>query len=442
MFKKVDTELNFVSKELEVVNFWKENKVFEESVKRNEGKPEFTFYDGPPTANGKPHIGHVFTRSIKDIIPRYRTMKGYHVERKAGWDTHGLPVEIEVEKQIGSTGKSDIEKFGLIPFIDKCKESVWKYEKEWRIMSDRVGYWADFENPYVTYTDNYIESVWWAIKELDKKGLLYKGHKIIPYCPRCGTGLGYKDIKDTSVFAKFKILNEENTYFLAWTTTPWTLFSNVALCVSPEIYYVTIKSGNEKYILAETLVASLFTEYEVLSRVKGKALEKIKYEPLFNAVKDKYADKAWFVVSDKYVTTSDGTGIVHIAPAFGEDDARVGRKYNLPFVQLVNEQGKLTEECVGYAGKDAISSNSAIIAELESRGVIYKKLTIEHTYPHCWRCDTPLIYYARESWFIKMTSVRDNLMANNRTVNWYPDHFKEGRMGKFLKDVVDWGISR
>ncbi|MFA5758745.1 MAG: isoleucine--tRNA ligase [Clostridia bacterium] len=449
MYSKVENELNFVPKELEVVKFWQDNKVFEESVKRNKGKPEFTFYDGPPTANGIPHIGHVFTRSIKDIIPRYRTMKGYHVERKAGWDTHGLPVELEVEKLIGSTGKSDIEKFGIMPFIEKCKASVWKYEKEWRNMSNRVGYWADFDNPYVTYTDNYIESVWWAIKELDKKGLLYKGHKIIPYCPRCGTGLsshevamGYKDIKDTSVFVRFRLVENPDTYFLAWTTTPWTLFSNVALCVSPEIYYVTIKSGNDKYILAENLVSSLFTEYEVVSRFKGKTLEKTKYEPLFDGVKAKYADKAWFVVCDKYVTTSDGSGIVHIAPAFGEDDARVGKKYNLPFVQLVDERGRLTKECGSFASKDAILSNPAIIDKLETNGSLFSKLSIEHTYPHCWRCDTPLIYYARESWFIKMTAVRDNLVANNRTINWFPDHFKEGRMGKFLEEVVDWGISR
>ena len=453
MYKKVDTNLNFVDRELEVLKFWQENNVFEESIKSREDGPVFTFYDGPPTANGKPHIGHILTRVIKDLIPRYRTMKGYKVLRKAGWDTHGLPVELEVEKLLGISGKPEIENYGVEDFITKCKESVWKYQSEWEKMSDRVGYWVDMENPYVTYDNNYIESVWWSLRQIWDKDLIYKGHKIVPYCPRCGTSLsshevaqGYKDIKDQTATCKFKVKGEENTYLLAWTTTPWTLPSNVGLCVNPEHTYVRATLDGATYILAEALVeAVLGTEgVEIKEKFAGKDLCGMEYEPLFTCAKvDK---KAFFVVADTYVTLTDGTGIVHIAPAFGEDDARVGRTNNLPFVQLVNEQGYFTEEFTAEFPhlKDVFVKNAdpEILKYLREQGTLFKAIPHTHSYPHCWRCDTPLLYYARDTWFIEMTKVRDRLVANNKTVNWMPESIGEGRFGNFLEGVIDWGLSR
>lgn len=448
MYKKVDTGLDFVEREKEVLEFWKENDIFKKSIEKNEGHPEFSFYDGPPTANGKPHIGHILTRVMKDIVPRYKTMKGYHVLRKAGWDTHGLPVELEVEKMLGIDGKPEIEKYGVEPFIKKCKESVWKYKHEWEVMSDRVGYWADMDNPYVTYDDNYIESVWWSLKEIDKKGLIYKGHKVVPYCPRCGTALsshevaqGYKDVQDTSAFVKFKVKGEENTYFLAWTTTPWTLPSNVALCMNAKIDYVKIKANGEYYILAKPLVNSLFEDYEIVDTRKGKDYEYVEYEPLFDFYKE--GKKAFFVTNAEYVTTTDGTGVVHIAPAFGEDDTQVGRSYNLPLVQFVDARGRLTADCgsdlEGLFVKDA---DKVVLRKLKEKGLLFKKAEFTHSYPFCWRCDTPLIYFARSSWFIKMTAVRDKLLKNNDTVNWMPPSIKNGRFGNFLENVIDWGFSR
>lgn len=448
MYDKVSTNLNFPEREKEVIKFWKENKIFEKTVEKESDKT-FTFFDGPPTANGKPHIGHILTRAMKDIIPRYKTMKGYHVLRKAGWDTHGLPVELEVEKILGMDGKQDIEKYGIEPFIKKCKESVWKYKGEWEVMSDRVGYWADMENPYITYDDNYIESVWWSIKELDKQGLLYKGHKVVPYCPRCGTALsshevaqGYKNVTEKSVFVKFKRVNAEGEYFLAWTTTPWTLPSNVALCMNPNENYVKIKAEDGNYILAEALVPSLFESYEVLETKKGKEYVGEKYLPLYDWADEKSKSKGYFVVADDYVTLTDGSGIVHIAPAFGEDDARVGRDNNLPFVQLVNESGKFvsgTGEIEGLFAKDA---DKWIINDLKERGQLFKELMYEHSYPFCWRCDTPLLYYARSTWFVKTTVIKDRLLKNNATVNWMPASIGTGRMGNFLENVIDWGLSR
>ena len=453
MYKKVDTNLNFVDRELEVLDFWKKNNVFEESIKSREGGPVFTFYDGPPTANGKPHIGHILTRTMKDIMPRYKTMKGYKVLRKAGWDTHGLPVELEVEKLLGISGKPQIEEYGIEPFIEKCKESVWKYQSEWEKMSDRVGYWVDMEHPYVTYDNNYIESVWWSLRQIWDKDLIYKGHKIVPYCPRCGTSLsshevaqGYKDIKDQTATCKFKVVGEENTYLLAWTTTPWTLPSNVALCVNPEHTYVRATLDGTTYILAEALVeANLGTEgVEIVAKFPGKDLCGMEYAPLFDFVKtDK---KAYFVVADNYVTLTDGTGIVHIAPAFGEDDARVGRENNLPFVQLVNEQGYFTEEFTAVFPhlKDVFvkDADPEILKFLASKETLFKAIPHTHSYPHCWRCDTPLLYYARDTWFIEMTKVRDRLVKNNNTVNWIPPSIGEGRFGNFLEGVIDWGLSR
>ena len=453
MYKKVDTALNFVDRELEVLEFWKKNNVFEESIKSREGGPVFTFYDGPPTANGKPHIGHILTRTMKDIMPRYKTMKGYKVLRKAGWDTHGLPVELEVEKLLGISGKPQIEEYGIEPFISKCKESVWKYQSEWEKMSDRVGYWVDMEHPYVTYDNNYIESVWWSLRQIWDKDLIYKGHKIVPYCPRCGTSLsshevaqGYKDIKDQTATCKFKVVGEDNTYLLAWTTTPWTLSSNVALCVNPEHTYVRANFEGATYILAEALVeAVLGTEgVEITEKFAGKELCGTEYEPLFTCAKiDK---KAFFVVADNYVTLTDGTGIVHIAPAFGEDDARVGRANGLPFVQLVNEQGYFTEEFIAQFPqlKDVFVKNAdpEILKYLKEQGTLFKAMPHTHSYPHCWRCDTPLLYYARDTWFIEMTKVRDRLVANNKTVNWMPESIGEGRFGNFLEGVIDWGLSR
>jgi len=448
MYKKVSTNLNFVDREKEVLKYWKENKVFEKSIDMREGGETFTFYDGPPTANGKPHIGHVLTRVIKDIIPRYKTMKGYKVLRKAGWDTHGLPVELEVEKMLGIDGKSEIEKFGVEPFIENCKKSVWKYKAEWEQMSERIGYWADMENPYITYDNNYIESVWWALKKIWEQGLLYKGHKIVPYCPRCGTSLsshevaqGYKEVKDPSIYVKFQVKGEKNVYLMAWTTTPWTLPSNVALTVNPRETYVKVKCSDEIYILAEALAPTVLNEeYEVLEKMDGQSLVGMEYEPLFNFAKvDK---KAFYVVGGDFVTLTDGTGIVHTAPAFGEDDAKVGREYDLPFVQLVNEQGNFVESVTEWKGMFVKDADPLIIKHLEGRNLIYKKMDYEHSYPFCWRCDTHLLYYAMDTWFIKMTAVKDKLLKNNNKINWLPDNIREGRMGNFLENVVDWGLSR
>ena len=451
MYKKVPTTLDFVSREKDVLAFWKENKVFEKSTVHRKGAPTYTFFDGPPTANGKPHIGHILTRCIKDIIPRYKTMKGFDVLRKAGWDTHGLPVELEVEKQLGLDGKEQIERYGVEPFIHKCKESVWKYKAEWEEMSDRVGFWADMENPYITYDNNYIESEWWALKQIYDKGLLYKGHKVVPYCPRCGTALsshevaqGYKDVQDTSAIARFKVKSEENTYVLAWTTTPWTLPSNVSLCVNAKETYVRAKSDRDGmiYILAEALVPTVLGEdATILTRCTGKELVGLEYERLFDFPVDPKGKRGWYVMSDDYVTLTDGTGVVHNAPAFGEDDARVGREWDLPFIQLVNAQGHM---CGGtpWDGMYVKDADHAILKDLEERGLLFKAMRFEHNYPFCWRCDTPLIYYARKSWFVRMTAVKDKLIAFNRRVNWIPETIKEGRMGNFLENVIDWGISR
>ncbi len=448
MYEKVSTNLNFVDREKEVVEFWKDNGIFEKSIKAREDGPTFTFYDGPPTANGKPHIGHILTRVIKDIIPRYKTMKGYKVLRKAGWDTHGLPVELEVEKLIGINGKPEIEKYGVEPFIQKCKESVWKYEKEWRSMSDRVGFWADMDAPYVTYHNDYIESIWWALKKIWEQDLLYKGHKIVPYCPRCGTSLsshevaqGYKDVKDTSVYVKFAVRGEKQVYFMAWTTTPWTLPSNVALTINPDVTYVKAKCSDEVYILAEALAETVLAEeYEVIEKIKGKDLLGMEYEPLFDFAK--LEKRAYYVCKGDFVTLTDGTGIVHTAPAFGEDDARVGKENDLPFVQLVNEQGKFVDAAGPWKGVFAKDADPAIIKNLAERNLLYKELEYEHSYPFCWRCDTPLLYYARDTWFIKMTEIKDRLIKNNKKINWYPENIRDGRFGNFLENVVDWGLSR
>ena len=449
MYKKVDASLNFLQREQEVLDFWNANNVFEQSIKNNEGHEEFTFYDGPPTANGKPHIGHVLTRVMKDIIPRYQTMKGKHVLRKAGWDTHGLPVELEIEKKLGLDGKQDIEKYGIEPFIKECKQSVWKYTDEWKKMSDRLGYWVDMEHPYVTYDDNYIESVWWALKTIAEKGLLYKGYKIVPYCPRCGTALsshevaqGYKDVKEKSVYVKFKIKGKDNAYFLVWTTTPWTLPSNVALCMNAEYDYVEIKVGDETYVLAEALVPTLFEDYEVISRKKGKDYEYTEYEPMFPYALETFKEKAFYVVNDPYVTLTDGTGIVHIAPAFGEDDSLVGKKYNLPFVQMVNDRGRFIDAVEPYKGMFVKDADKLIIKDLKESGVLFKDVLFEHSYPFCWRCNTPLLYYARSSWFIKTTAIKEQLIASNKSVNWMPETIGTGRMGNFLENVIDWGLSR
>ncbi len=457
MYEKVDTSLDFVEREKRIIDFWKENGVFEESISKNEGGKEFSFYDGPPTANGKPHIGHILTRVMKDLIPRYQTMKGKHVLRKAGWDTHGLPVELEVEKTLGLDGKPQIESYGIEPFIKQCKQSVWKYKNEWEKMSDRVGYWADMQNPYVTYDDNYIESEWWALKEMHKKGLLYKGHKIVPYCPRCGTALsshevaqGYKSVKENSAVARFKVLGEDNLYILAWTTTPWTLPSNVALCVNPDELYVEIEKDGERYILAKALVQGFFEEYNVLSEKLGKQLEGVAYQPLFEETvaeikrisPSNSVYKAHYVVCDGYVTMDSGTGVVHIAPAFGEDDYKVGKKYKLPVVQLVNERGCFDERFASLSGTFAKKADKFILERLEKSGTLFKVVPFEHDYPHCWRCDTPLLYYARSSWFIEVTKVKKQIIAANRSVNWMPENIKEGRMGNFLENVIDWGLSR
>ncbi|MEG2441722.1 MAG: isoleucine--tRNA ligase [Acetivibrio sp.] len=481
MYEKVSTNLNFVDREKQVESFWKTNEIFEKSMEnRKEGKT-YTFYDGPPTANGKPHIGHVLTRVIKDMIPRYRTMKGYMVPRKAGWDTHGLPVELEVEKLLGLDGKEQIEEYGLEPFINKCKESVWKYKGMWEDFSGTVGFWADMENPYVTYHNEYIESEWWALKQIWEKKLLYKGYKIVPYCPRCGTPLsshevaqGYKDVKEKSAIVKFQIKGKENEYILAWTTTPWTLPSNVALCVNPDETYVKVKvsvnaknqvikegeedevAGIEYYILAEALLSVVDGAYEVVESYLGKELEYLEYVPLFDYAFNKEDGtpgnagdrssinnkKAYYVTCDKYVTLTDGTGVVHTAPAFGEDDANVGRKYDLPFLQLVDEKGEMKAECIDMAGVFCKKADEIVFRLLAEKKLLFKSLKFEHSYPFCWRCDTPLIYYARESWFIKMTEVKEDLIKNNNTINWIPENIGKGRFGDWLENVQDWSISR
>ena len=451
MYEKVDTNLDFAAREKAVADFWRENHIAQRAVDQREGCDTFTFYDGPPTANGRPHIGHVLTRVIKDMLPRYQSMKGRKVLRKAGWDTHGLPVELEVEKAIGINGKEQIEEYGIEPFIKKCRESVWKYKGMWEQFSDVVGFWADMEHPYITYENDFIESEWWALKEIWKKGLLYQGHKIVPYCPRCGTPLsshevaqGYKDVTERSAIVKFKAADED-AYFLAWTTTPWTLPSNLALCVNPNVTYVKLRVYGKVYYLAEALVDSVFDgswgEREELATMKGSELEYRKYEPLYPFVTQDVCDKAFFVTCDDYVTTEDGTGIVHMAPAFGEDDNRVCRKYNMPFVQFVNEKGEMTEE-TDWPGVFVKDADPLILDDLEKSDKLFKAPEFTHSYPHCWRCDTPLIYYARASWFIRMTAVRDELVANNKTVNWIPPSIGEGRFGNWIEHVQDWGISR
>ena len=449
MYKKVSTDMNFVEREKQVEKFWEDNQIFEKSMKVREGNPSYVFYDGPPTANGKPHIGHVETRVIKDMIPRYRTMKGYQVPRKAGWDTHGLPVELEVEKKLGLDGKDQIEKYGVEPFIEQCKESVWKYEGMWEDFSHTVGFWADMKNPYVTYHNDYIESEWWALKEIWKKGLLYEGHKIVPYCPRCGTPLsshevaqGYKDVKERSAVVRFKVKGED-AYILAWTTTPWTLPSNVALCVNPDEDYVKVTSKGYTYYMAAALVDTVLGEgTEVLEHYQGKDLEFKEYEPLFPYAEKRIGNKkAYYVVCDTYVTLTDGTGVVHIAPAFGEDDSKVGHRYDLPFVQLVNEKGEMTEE-TPWAGTFCKKADMAVLQALEDKDLLFDAPLFEHSYPHCWRCDTPLIYYARETWFIRMTAVKEDLIRNNNTINWIPESIGKGRFGDWLENVQDWGLSR
>ena len=451
LYEKVDTNLDFAAREKAVADFWRENHIAQRAVDQREGCDTFTFYDGPPTANGRPHIGHVLTRVIKDMLPRYQSMKGRKVLRKAGWDTHGLPVELEVEKAIGINGKEQIEEYGIEPFIKKCRESVWKYKSMWEQFSDVVGFWADMEHPYITYENDFIESEWWALKEIWKKGLLYQGHKIVPYCPRCGTPLsshevaqGYKDVTERSAIVTFKAADED-AYFLAWTTTPWTLPSNLALCVNPNVTYVKLRVYGKVYYLAEALVDSVFDgswgEREELAKMKGSELEYRKYEPLYPFATQDVRDKAFFVICDDYVTTEDGTGIVHTAPAFGEDDNRVCRKYNMPFVQFVNEKGEMTEE-TDWPGVFVKDADPLILDDLEKSGKLFKAPEFTHSYPHCWRCDTPLIYYARASWFIRMTAVRDELVANNKTVNWIPPSIGEGRFGNWIEHVQDWGISR
>ena len=461
MYKKVSTNLNFVEREKATEKFWRDNDIFEKSMDNRKEGETYTFYDGPPTANGKPHIGHVLTRVIKDMIPRYQTMKGCMVPRKAGWDTHGLPVELEVEKMLGLDGKDQIEEYGLEPFIDKCKESVWKYKGMWEDFSGTVGFWADMDHPYVTYDDNYIESEWWALKTIWDKGLLYKGFKIVPYCPRCGTPLssqevaqGYKDVKERSAIVRFKV-KDEDAYILAWTTTPWTLPSNVALCVNPAEEYAKVKAadGNVYYMAAallDTVLGSLGNEdegvkaYEILETYQGKELEYKEYEPLYECAYEKAKKqnkKGFYVTCDSYVTLTDGTGVVHTAPAFGEDDANVGRKYDLPFVQLVTEKGEMSEE-TPFAGMFVKKADPEVLKDLEARGLLFDAPKFEHSYPHCWRCDTPLIYYARESWFIKMTAVKDDLIRNNNTIHWVPESIGKGRFGNWLENVQDWGVSR
>ena len=453
MYNKVDPKLDFLSNEKEVLEFWKKNKIFEQTLDKNRGKQTFSFYEGPPTANGMPHIGHPLTRAMKDVIPRFKTMQGYFVPRKAGWDTHGLPVEVEVEKQKGFTGKQDIEKYGVDKFIVDCKNSVWKYKQIWEEMTERFGYFIDMDNPYITYDNNYIESVFWALKEMHKKGLIYKGHRIVPYCPRCGTALSkseveqegaYKTLREKSVFVKMKSLSEENTYFLVWTTTPWTLPSNIALCMNPNEIYAKFKAedGNN-YIMLKALIPTLFEEgsYQIVRENKGAYYEHQNYEPLFSFAKNKVKN-GYFVTIDDYVTTEDGTGIVHIAPAFGEDDYQVGKKYNLTMLQFIDEAGKFKDATSDLNGIGAKQADPIIIEMLEKSGGLFKTMMFEHNYPHCWRCHTPLLYYAQSAWFVKTTAKKDELVANNETINWIPETIKSGRMGNFLKNNIDWGISR
>jgi len=449
VYNKVDTNLNFVEREKEIEKFWEEHDIFKKQVHQHEDADVFTFYDGPPTANGKPHIGHVLTRVIKDMIPRYQAMKGHKTIRKAGWDTHGLPVELEVEKLLGINGKEQIEEYGIEPFVEKCKESVWKYEGMWEEFSKAVGYWADMKDPYVTYHNDYIESVWWALKEIWNKGLLYKGHKIVPYCPRCGTPLsshevaqGYKDVKEKSAFVRFKAKGED-AYFLAWTTTPWTLPSNLALCVNPEITYVKVKQGDYTYYMAKELCEKVLGEdYTILEEMPGKSLEYKEYEPLYPYALNKLNGKKAFIVTcDDYVTTTDGSGIVHMAPAFGEDDSRVCREYGIAFVQFVDAKGCMTAD-TDWPGVFVKKADPKILKDLEEKGLLFSAPNFEHSYPHCWRCDTPLLYYARETWFIRMTAVRDKLIANNKTINWIPESIGKGRFGDWLEHVQDWGLSR
>ena len=452
MYNKVETKLDFVANENKILKFWKDNDIIKKGLNLNKGSDRsYTLYDGPPTANGKPHIGHPLTRVMKDIIPRYMSMKGYYIYRKAGWDTHGLPVEVEIEKKLGLNGKQDIEKYGVEEFIKLCRESVWKYKGMWEEITDKVGYWVDMENSYITYDNNYIESIFWALKEMDKKGLVYRGHKIVPYCPRCGTSLSkmevengdnYKILKENSVFVKFKSLQEENTYFIVWTTTPWTLPSNVALCMNPNEDYTKLSCDGKNYIMLDKLIPTLFEEgtYEKLYTKKGKEFEMHKYEPLFDYVKDEVKN-AYFVIVDEYVTTEDGTGIVHIAPAFGEEDYNAAKKYNIDFVQLVDGNGKMSDktEFAGFFVKDA---DKLVIEKLEKEEKMFKVLPFEHSYPHCWRCGSPLLYYASNAWFIKTTAIKDQMVKNNEGINWNPEHIKKGRMGNFLENNIDWGISR
>ena len=451
MYQRVPTDMDFLGREKEISAFWKEHGIMEKSFVQHRGKERFTFYDGPPTANGKPHIGHILTRAMKDLIPRFHTMHGKDVLRVAGWDTHGLPVELEVEKQLGLDGKQQIEAYGIEPFIKACKQSVWKYLNEWQDMSERVAYWLDMEHPYVTYHDSYIESVWWSLKQIADKGLLYRGHKVVPYCPRCGTALsshevaqGYKEVSDESAFVRFPVKGRENTYLLAWTTTPWTLPSNVALCVNEKEDYLWFRLDGDTCVMAKALVPQVFTEeqqarIEPLETVKGAALKGAEYEPLYNFANPR--EKAWYVVADPYVTLTDGTGIVHIAPAFGEDDARIGRENELPFVQLVDPKGEFVAG-TPWAGSFVKQADPLILADLRDRGLLLKKEDYTHNYPHCWRCDTPLLYYARGGWFIRMTAVKDSLVSNNRSIRWYPENIKEGRMGNFVENVMDWALSR
>ena len=451
MYKKVDSKLDFVGNEEKILKFWQENNIVDKALNLNKDSGKnFVLHDGPPTANGKPHIGHVLTRAMKDVIPRYKSMKGYYIFRKAGWDTHGLPVEVEVEKELGLNGKKDIENYGIDKFIELCKSSVWKYKSMWEDLTNKIAYWVDMKNPYITYDNSYIESVFWALKEMDKKGLIYQGHKVVPYCPRCGTSLSkaelengdnYKIVKDKSIFVKFKSLHEKNTYFLVWTTTPWTLPSNIALCMNPEEDYTKFECDKVNYIMLDKLIPTLFEEdtYKKIYTKKGKEFENQKYEPLFNYAKD--VEKGFIVTVDNYVTTDDGTGIVHIAPAFGEDDASVGKKYGLTFVQFVDEAGKLTKE-TDYEGVPVKEANAPIIEKLKQEGKLFKVQPIEHSYPHCWRCKSPLLYYAQDAWFVRTTAIRDELVKNNQKINWIPDHIKNGRMGNFLANNIDWNISR
>lgn len=448
MFKKVEPTMNFVPIEEKILDFWNREQVFKKSIENRKDAPNYVFYEGPPTANGLPHAGHVLTRVVKDLIPRYKTMTGHRVDRKAGWDTHGLPVELEVEKQLGISGKPEIEEYGVEEFIKKCKASVFTYEQEWRKMTERVGFWIDMDDPYVTYHNTYIESVWWALKNIWEKGLLYKGNKVVPYCPRCGTSLsshevaqGYKEVEDPSIFVKFPLAGEEDTYFLVWTTTPWTLPSNVALAVKDNYTYVKVEHNGEKLILAESRLGVLDGEYTLLESFPGSKLASIKYEPVFPFFEDE-KDRAFYVVTADFVSLDEGTGIVHIAPAFGEDDSLIGQKYDLPVVQPVDAEGKFTEEVAPWSGVFVKEADKGILKDLRNRSILYKSERYKHTYPFCWRCDTPLLYYGRSSWFIKTTAIRDKLLEINKGINWHPEHIRDGRFGNFLENVIDWCLSR